>query len=99
MYNIYIITIKGQAFLWHQIRCIIGVLFLIGQNKESPNVIKELLDIESNSRKPDYSMASEIPLNLYFTDYDLDGDWYIDKNSLNLAIKKLQSSWMYNAIK
>lgn len=39
------LTIKGQAFLWHQIRCIIAVLFLIGENKEQPDVIKELLDI------------------------------------------------------
>lgn len=46
----YVITIKGKAFLWHQIRCIMGVLILIGQDKEEPNVIDELLNVEQNPR-------------------------------------------------
>lgn len=32
------LTVIGQAFLWHQIRCIIAVLFLIAQGKEEPEV-------------------------------------------------------------
>ena len=31
-------TIKGTAFLWHQVRCMVAVLFLIGQGLESPSV-------------------------------------------------------------
>lgn len=46
----YVLTIKGKAFLWHQIRCIMAILFLIGQNKEEPVVINELLDISENPR-------------------------------------------------
>ena len=42
----YYFLIEGNAFLWHQIRCIMGVLFLIGQRKESPEVISDLLDVE-----------------------------------------------------
>lgn len=49
-YDMYVITIKGQAFLWHQIRCIMGILLLIGQNKEEPSLTEELLDIEKNTR-------------------------------------------------
>lgn len=30
--------IKGSAFLWHQIRCMVAVLFLIGQGLESSDV-------------------------------------------------------------
>ncbi|KAL7617024.1 hypothetical protein Lser_V15G00158 [Lactuca serriola] len=30
--------IKGSAFLWHQVRCMVAVLFLIGQGLESPDV-------------------------------------------------------------
>lgn len=33
-----IMKIKGSAFLWHQIRCMVAILFLIGQGFESPNV-------------------------------------------------------------
>jgi tRNA pseudouridine38/39 synthase len=32
--------IKGSAFLWHQVRCMVSVLFLIGQGLESPSVSK-----------------------------------------------------------
>ena len=32
------LTVVGQAFLWHQIRCIVAVLFLIAQGKEEPEV-------------------------------------------------------------
>jgi tRNA pseudouridine38/39 synthase len=44
-YDICHLVINGQAFLWHQIRCIVGILFLIGQNLEEPEVVRELLDL------------------------------------------------------
>nr|XP_048332312.1 tRNA pseudouridine(38/39) synthase isoform X1 [Ziziphus jujuba var. spinosa] len=56
--------IKGSAFLWHQVRCMVAVLFLIGQGFESPDVIDALLDTTKTPRKPQYIMASEIPLVL-----------------------------------
>lgn len=49
-YDMYQVTITSQAFLWHQIRCIMAVIFLIGQGKERPEIIKELLDIKKNPR-------------------------------------------------
>ncbi|KAK4387790.1 tRNA pseudouridine(38/39) synthase [Sesamum angolense] len=62
--ELWAVKIKGSAFLWHQIRCMVAVLFLIGQGLESPNVIDELLDVERMPRKPQYTMAPEIPLVL-----------------------------------
>ncbi|KAI3513637.1 hypothetical protein L1887_20974 [Cichorium endivia] len=56
--------IKGSAFLWHQVRCMVAVLFLIGQGLESPEVVDALLDVEKTPRKPQYKMAPEIPLVL-----------------------------------
>lgn len=47
-FDMYFLHIVGNAFLWHQIRCIIGVLFLVGEKKEDPEVIAELLDVEKN---------------------------------------------------
>ena len=58
------IEIVGQAFLWHQIRCIMSVLFLIGRGLERPSVVKDLLDIVTNPAKPAYEMASENALVL-----------------------------------
>ena len=37
-FRMYHLTISGYAFLWHQVRCIVAVLFLIGSGKESPSV-------------------------------------------------------------
>ena len=37
-YEMCVVTVKGMAFLWHQIRCMVAILFLIGQNLEEPEV-------------------------------------------------------------
>uniref|UniRef100_J3LP99 tRNA pseudouridine synthase n=1 Tax=Oryza brachyantha TaxID=4533 RepID=J3LP99_ORYBR len=62
--ELWAITIKGSAFLWHQVRCMVAVLFLIGQGLELPCIVDSLLDITKTPRKPQYKMASEIPLIL-----------------------------------
>lgn len=49
-YSMYRLTLTGRAFLWHQIRCIVAVLFLVGNCKEEPSIIQELLDVEKNPR-------------------------------------------------
>ena len=37
-YSMCELTIVGSSFLWHQIRCIVAVLILIGQGKEKVEV-------------------------------------------------------------
>ena len=63
--KVYCFTVHGTAFLWHQIRCMVAILFLIGQRFEKPWLVKELLDIESNPCRPIYDMASDAPLVLW----------------------------------
>lgn len=46
--------VTGQAFLYHQVRCMMAILFLIGQGMEKPEIIDELLNIEKNPQKPQY---------------------------------------------
>ncbi len=58
------VEIHGQAFLWHQIRCIMEVLFLIGNKLEEPTIINELFNVEKYPGKPAYSLAPEKPLVL-----------------------------------
>ncbi|KZV48868.1 tRNA pseudouridine(38/39) synthase [Dorcoceras hygrometricum] len=69
--QLWVVKIKGSAFLWHQIRCMVAVLFLIGQGLESPNVVDVLLDIKRTPRKPQYVMAPEIPLVLQSCEFDV----------------------------
>lgn len=63
--DIYYLRIVGQAFLWHQIRCIAEVIFMIGNGFESPSIITELLNVEKHPGKPGYPLADEKPLVLH----------------------------------
>jgi tRNA pseudouridine38/39 synthase len=49
-YSMYRLKLIGQAFLWHQVRCIVAVLFLVGRGREDPSIVNELLNIELNPR-------------------------------------------------
>ncbi|CAG8478530.1 12915_t:CDS:2 [Acaulospora morrowiae] len=66
----YEFNLHATAFLWHQVRCMVAILFLVGQGLEDPSVIDDLLDIEKTPAKPNYEMANELPLVLYDCQYD-----------------------------
>lgn len=99
--SMYYLNIEGNAFLWHQIRCIMGLLLLIGEGKETPDVITELLDVEKCPRKPQYNMALDLPLNLFHCSYDLpDGcKWVYKKQEISEVLTQLQSEWTIHNIK
>lgn len=63
--KMYSFTLHGSAFLWHQVRSIVAILFLVGQGLESPSLISQLLDISANPTRPKYEMASDAPLVLW----------------------------------
>ncbi|KAH1191322.1 tRNA pseudouridine(38/39) synthase [Glycine max] len=47
LYNdnqLWVIKIRGSAFLWHQVRCMVAVLFMVGKGLESPNVGSKVWD-------------------------------------------------------
>ncbi|CAG2062138.1 unnamed protein product [Timema podura] len=81
-YDMCVLTLVGHAFLWHQVRCIMGLLLLVGQGKEEADVVQELLDVDSHPRKPQYSMASELPLNLFHCEYEQGTQWYMNQECL-----------------
>ncbi|XP_061162846.1 uncharacterized protein LOC133172055 isoform X2 [Saccostrea echinata] len=93
------LTIVGLAFLWHQIRCIVALLFMIGQGKEKPEIIDELLDVEKNPRKPQYTMASELPLNLFDAEFAADMEWIYEADWHEENIKHLQQIWAQHIIR
>jgi len=63
--ELFAFKVQGSAFLWHQVRCMVGVLFLVGQGLEAPTIVRELLNVEKNPRKPTYEMACDKPLVLW----------------------------------
>lgn len=63
--RLYWFEVRGSAFLWHQVRHLIAVLFLVGQGLEKPSVVDDLLDVEKTPSRPLYDMASDTPLVLW----------------------------------
>ncbi|XP_068274502.1 tRNA pseudouridine(38/39) synthase isoform X2 [Nyctibius grandis] len=90
--------VMGQAFLYHQVRCMMAILFLIGQRMESPEIIDELLDVEKNPRKPQYSMAVEFPLVLYDCEFE-NLRWLYDRDVQEFNVTHLQQLWANHAVK
>lgn len=74
--DIFVLELKGIAFLWHMVRCIMAILFLVGERNESPDIILKLLDVNTIQAKPQYMMADELPLVLHECGYDnLNMNW------------------------
>ena len=61
------LLIHGNAFLYHQVRCMAAVLFLVGRGVESEDCVQRMLDVTRTPNKPNYDMAPEMPLVLYDT--------------------------------
>ncbi|RKO88570.1 pseudouridine synthase, partial [Blyttiomyces helicus] len=63
----HVFVVKGHAFLWHQVRCMVAILFLIGRGLEPPETVDALLDMSRHppdAGRPAYDMAPEAPLVL-----------------------------------
>ncbi|KAG1744461.1 pseudouridine synthase [Suillus lakei] len=90
--RIYVFDLVGSAFLYHQVRHIMAILFLVGTGLEQPSIVSALMNVSpdtSNSlpdaqlplvdRKPEYQMADALPLMLWDCAYaDSDVTWQID---------------------
>ncbi|CAZ85430.1 unnamed protein product [Tuber melanosporum] len=63
--KVYYFELHGSAFLWHQVRHMIAILFLIAQGLEQPSLVTEMLDISKNPRKPMYDIANDRALVLW----------------------------------
>lgn len=62
--------VVGQAFLWHQVRCMASVLFHVGAGLEAPSVVDFLLDVHGACpSRPQYDLAPELPLCLHHCGY------------------------------
>lgn len=114
-YDMLYLEIQGSAFLWHMIRCIVSVLMLVGDKRESPDIVKRLLDVDVNNCKPQYSLASEIPLNLFeclYNEDKIEGDqgivplnmemlnkWIFKEEALAKVIVTMQEHWCRESVK
>ncbi|RWS26159.1 uncharacterized protein B4U80_01777 [Leptotrombidium deliense] len=100
-YQLHVLTVKGQAFLWHQVRCIVALLFLVGENKEEPEIIEKLLNVQEMPCKPQYAMAAELPLVLFNCEFDENDvkEWVHDEEAEDDLIKHMQGLWFQEVAK
>lgn len=61
--------IIGSGFIWHQIRCIAAILFMVGDGYEKPTIVKDLLDIKKYPGRPQYNFADPKPLVFWVAHY------------------------------
>ncbi|KAF9491112.1 pseudouridine synthase [Pleurotus eryngii] len=91
--GMYVFDLVGTAFLYHQVRHIMAILFLIGAGIEPPSVVSALLNVapgaetdhsplEVVDRKPEYQMADGLPLMLWDCGYsENDVRWQTDSEA------------------
>lgn len=98
--KVYYFHVRGSAFLWHQIRCMIAVLFTVAQRLEEPAIVDKLFDVENMPRRPNYVMADEIPLVLWDCVFPENLEWvYLgeesptDKHSTHGLMQDLWQIW------
>lgn len=78
--RVYVLDLVGSAFLYHQVRHIMAILFLVGAGLESPSIVPTLMNVDGSEcslsssidlplpivdRKPEYQMADALPLMLW----------------------------------
>lgn len=90
--DFHVFDLKGSAFLWHQVRCMVAVMLLVGQGLEKPEIVLDLLDVEKYPRKPAFEMASDLPLVLFDCTFP-DMEW-ISPMEFNGAQNKLFKGYM-----
>jgi tRNA pseudouridine38/39 synthase len=89
--GMYVFNLIGSAFLYHQVRHIMAILFMVGSGLEEPSVVTSLMNVEEGmeadslsdgpaleivDRKPEYQMADALPLMLWDCGYpEADLNW------------------------
>ncbi|KAF8294984.1 putative pseudouridine synthase A-like protein [Trypanosoma cruzi] len=81
------LEIHANSFLYHQIRCTMEVLFLVGRGLEDPEVVTQLL--ERGDRKPVYPLADGTPLVLWDCHFK-NLQWNISKRAFMVVEHELQ---------
>ncbi|KAK7055410.1 tRNA pseudouridine synthase [Favolaschia claudopus] len=90
--GMHVLDLTGSAFLYHQVRHIMAVLFLVGSGLEFPSVVTTLLNVAPNAEsdptlpvvdtKPEYQMADGLPLMLYACHFGAgDLDWQVEEEA------------------
>jgi tRNA pseudouridine38/39 synthase len=108
--DLYVLDLAGSAFLWHQVRHIMAILFLIGHGLEQPSVIDALLNTNPENPHPDssiplvrarpiYEMAAGLPLILWDCGFDeADVQWRTEDASMDEGYTANASGFLWQQV-
>lgn len=97
-HSMWYFEIVGQAFLWHQVRCMAAVLFRVGRGVESPDITRCLLDIQRVPQKPQFGMAHQEALCLYFCHFH-DLPLWASPHALKALMASVEGVWSQAAVR
>jgi tRNA pseudouridine38/39 synthase len=63
--DVFVFNVKATAFLWHQVRAMVAVLFRVGDGIDPPAVVAAMLQPGRFRDKPNYSIAADDALLLW----------------------------------
>jgi hypothetical protein len=63
--DVYVFNVKATAFLWHQVRAMVAILFRVGDGIDPPGVVAAMLEPGRFRDKPNYSIAADDALLLW----------------------------------
>lgn len=100
--DFFVFDLVGTAFLWHQVRCMMAVLFMVGQKLESVDIVDHLLNVDKTPRKPNYMLGHDVPLVLYdciFDEMEWIGSFDSGKTAKNnLTIKGMVHDYQVKSV-
>nr|XP_002130657.1 tRNA pseudouridine(38/39) synthase [Ciona intestinalis] len=97
-YRMCFARIIGSGFIYHQVRSMMAVLYLIGVGLEKPEIITELFNIEKHPKKPWFGLVKPHALVLFNSIYP-DLKWRIVNQDAQRVLEHFQNFWGNLALK
>ncbi|CAI7922907.1 unnamed protein product [Closterium sp. NIES-54] len=90
--SVWVLEVVGTAFLWHQIRCMMAVLLMVGRGQERPEVVSELLDVHGGpfTSKPQYAPADPHGLVLHRCTFPASMRFHCSANAKRLFCQSIR---------
>jgi tRNA pseudouridine(38-40) synthase len=63
--DVFVFNVKATAFLWHQVRAMVAILFRVGDGIDAPGVVAAMLQAGRFKDKPNYAIADDDALLLW----------------------------------
>jgi len=77
----YVLNLRGSAFLYHQVRNIMAILFMVGAGLEDPNVVDELVNV-----RPGAAAADRVRARTWLDSFSNEADAQTPDKSLMRAL-------------